>query len=320
MRKICLALFAAISFTATSSFAQQAPVPPLIKLVVPFSPGGSTDVIARSLATHLGKRLGTNVIVENRPGAGSLIGAVAVSKAPPDGSMLLLGTGSLVTSAATNPAVPFNFGKDLIPVALIGDNPMVVAVSTKTSIKSPSELVAAARAKPDGLTYGSSGVGSIAHLTAELINDSANIRIKHIPYKGTSQALVDLASGTIDMTVGIYTSLASQIQAGNVRLIGVTSKEANPAYPGVLPMDTAVPGLVATTWAIVFAPPGTPSALIQRLNHEINEVAKTREVADQMRADGGSARALTPQQTGQLANESYELWKRIAVAKKISVQ
>lgn len=320
MRKMLAFVFTALCAVAPTGFAQQAPVPPLIKLIVPFSPGGSTDVVARAVATQLGRRLGTSVIVENRAGGGSLIGATAVAKAPADGSMLLLGTGSLATSAATNPAVPFDLRKDLVPVALLGDTPMVVAVSAKTGIKTPADLVAAARAKPDTLTYGSSGVGTIAHLTAELINDATRIQTRHVPYKGTSQALLDLVTGTIDMTVGIYTSLAAQIQAGNVRLIGVTSQSANAAFPGVQPMSTVAPGFEAMTWIAVFAPPGTPDALVQRLNRELVDISKSKEVADQMRADGGGPRALTPAQTQKVVIDSYELWKQIATAKKIVVQ
>jgi len=317
-KSIC-ALLPAIAL-ALPAVAQQAPMPPLVKLIVPFAAGGSTDVLARTVATQLGARLGTSVIVENRTGGGGLIGAAAVAKGPRDASMLLLSTGSLVTAAATTKALPLDVNADLVPVALIGEGPMVVAVSTRTNLKTPADLVAAARAKPGVLTYGTAGVGTIGHLGAELLNDAAKIQTTHVPYKGTSQALIDLASGTIDLTFAIYSTLQAQIASGRVRLIGVTSRDPNPAFPGVLPVSSVVPGFDATTWAAVFAPPGTPAALVQRLNSEINEISKSREVQDQLRSDGVITTALTPEQGGARIRASYELWRKLATDKKIVVE
>jgi tripartite-type tricarboxylate transporter receptor subunit TctC len=305
---------------ATPAIAQQASIPPLVRLVVPFAAGGSTDVLARTVAAQLGPRLGTNVIVDNRAGGGGLIGAAAVANGPRDGSMLLLSTGSLVTAAATTKALPLDVNTDLLPVSLIGEGPMVIAVSTKTNLKTPADLVAAARAKPGALTYGSAGVGTIGHLGAELLEDAAKIEMLHVPYKGTSLALIDLSTGTIDLTFAIYSSLQAQIASGRVRLIGVTSREPNPAFPGVLPVSSAVPGFDATTWVAVFAPPGTPAALVQRLNREINEIAKSKEVQDQLRSDGVITTPLTPEQGGARIRASYDLWRKLAIAKKIVVE
>ncbi len=305
---------------AAPAMAQQVSIPPLVRLVVPFAAGGSTDVLARTVATQLGTRLGTSVIVDNRAGGGGLIGAAAVAKGPRDGSMLLLHTGSLVTAVATTKALPLDMNTDLLPVSLIGEGPMVVAVSTKTNIKTPADLVAAARAKPGALTYGTAGVGTIGHLGAVLLEDAAKIQMTHIPYKGTSLALIDLSSGTIDLTFGIYSSLQAQISSGRVRLIGVTSREPNPAFPELLPLASTVPGFDATTWVAVFAPPGTPAALVQRLNREINEIAKSKEVQDQLRSDGVITSPLTPEQGGARIRASYELWRKLATSKKIVVE
>jgi tripartite-type tricarboxylate transporter receptor subunit TctC len=314
-------LFKIVSATAIAlalpALAQQPAIPSVIKIIVPFSVGGSTDVMARAVATEMGTRLGTTVIVENRVGAGSLIGSDIVAKGPRDGSMLLFTTASLVTAAATAPKVPFDVTKDLLAVALVGEGPMVVAASAASGIKTPAELVAAATAKPDSLTYGSAGVGSISHLAGELINDSAKIQTRHVPYKGTSLALIDLASGTIDWSVATYTTLVPQIQSGRVRLIGVTTSQPSPSFPGILPMASAVRGLDATTWVAMFAPPGTPAALVQRYNRELNEIAKSKAVSDQMSADGVVRMALTPEEAGTKVRSSYALWKRIATEKKI---
>ena len=319
MFKTVRAVVSALAFAAPA-FAQQAPVPPLVRLVVPFAAGGSTDVLARTVAAQLGPRLGTSVIVDNRAGGGGLIGASAVAKGPRDGSMLLLGTGSLVTAAATTKALSLDVNTDLLPVSLIGEGPMVVAVSTKTTLKTPADLVAAARAKPGALTYGTAGVGTIGHLGAALLEDAAKVQMTHVPYKGTSLALIDLSSGTIDLTFAIYSSLQAQIASGRVRLIGVTSREPNPAFPGVLPVASAVPGFDATTWVAVFAPPGTPAALVQRLNHEINDIARSKEVQDQLRADGVITAPLTPEQGGARIRASYDLWRKLATARKIVVE
>ncbi len=316
MRKILLPLLAMLNLTAPVA-AQQAAVPSTVRLVVPFAVAGSTDVMARAVATELATRLKTTVIVENRTGAGSLIGSDVVAKGPRDGSMLLFTTGSLATAVATARKVSFDALADLQPVALIGEGPMVIAVSTVSGIKSPAELVAAARAKPDGLTYGSAGVGSISHLAAELINDSAKIQTRHIPYKGTSLALVDLASGTLDWTVATYTTLIPQIQAGRVRVIGVTTPQANPSFPGVLPMANAVPNFDASTWIAVFAPRGTPTALVQRYNREFNEIAKSKALTDQMSADGLIRTEWTPEQAQDKVRQSILLWKRVASEKNI---
>jgi tripartite-type tricarboxylate transporter receptor subunit TctC len=252
-KSIATVLAAALTCLAAPSHAQQPGVPPLIRIVVPFAAGGSTDVLARSVATQLGTRLATTVIIENRAGGGGLIGAGVVAKGPKDGSMLMLTTASLITAAATAPSPPLDVGTDLIPV---GRRSMVLAVSTKTDIKTPADLVAAARAKPDTITHGTAGVGSISHLTAEVLNDAAKIQTKHIPYKESSQAVIDLASGTIDMMVEINTSVAPQIKAGRVRLIGVTTKDPNPSFPGVLPVASAVPGFDVSFWVVCSLPPG----------------------------------------------------------------
>jgi tripartite-type tricarboxylate transporter receptor subunit TctC len=300
--------------------AQQPAVPPLIKIVVPFAAGGSTDVMARAVARELGPRLGTTVIVENQTGAGSLIGSNAVAKGPRDGSVLLFTTASLVTAAATARRAPFDVNLDLQPVALLGEGPMVVAVPASSPIKSPTDLVSAARARPGALNYGSAGVGTIGHLTAELINDSTQVNTRHVPYRGTAMALVDLATGTIDWTVATYSTLTSQIDAGRVRLIGVTTGTESPAFPGVLPVASAAQGFDVSTWVAVFLPAGTPLPLVQLYNREVNEVAKSKAVADQMTADGMIGKALSPDEIVPMVRTTHTMWKRLAVEKKILVE
>jgi tripartite-type tricarboxylate transporter receptor subunit TctC len=315
-----LALAFAAAWTVLPAIAQQPATPPVIKIVVPFAAGGSTDITARAVARELGQRLKTTVVVESRPGAGGLIGADYVAKAPKDGSVLLIAPASVVTSAAATKKVPFDILSDLQPISMFGEGPMVVAVPTSSGFTKPSDLIAAARARPDALTYGSAGVGSIDHLTSEVINDMAKIRTRHIPYKGTALALTDLATGTIDWVIATHSTLVPQIQSGRVRVIGVTGSQASPAFPDVLPMASAVPGFHATTWVAMLAPSGTPAALIQFYNREINEASNSKPVADQMRMDGVVRTVLSPAETAARVRETYTFWKRIVVEKQIVIE
>jgi tripartite-type tricarboxylate transporter receptor subunit TctC len=310
----------AMSLLASAVGAQQAAMPPLIRMIVPFAAGGSTDVMARSLARELEPRLGTKVIVENRAGAGSLLGSDSVAKGPRDGSLVLFTTASLVTAAATARAPTFDVNADLQPIAMLGEGPMVVAVPASSAVRNPADLVAAARARPDALNYGSAGVGTIGHLTAELINDAAGISTRHVPYRGTAMVLTDLATGTIDWTVAIQTTLQPQIDAGRVRVIGVTTREESPSFPGVPPMASAAKGLDASTWVAVFVPAGTPAALVERYNRAINEAAKSKAITDQMMADGMIGTALSPTEIAPKVGSTYAMWKRLAGEKKILVE
>ncbi len=304
----------------TAASAQQqgpVPIPPLIKLIVPFAAGASTDVIARAIAMQLGPRLGTNVIVENRAGASGMIGTGIVAKGPRDGSQLLFTSVSTISAAATMKSPPLDVTTDIIPLSLIGQTPLLIAASTKTDIKTPADLVAAARANPDGITHGTGGVGTIAHLAAELLNDAAKIQLKHVPYKGAALAVVDMSGGTIDAMLAANTTFASQVKAGRARLVAITSLQPNPAFPGVPPMATAAPGYSIELWTAVFAPAGMPPALVQRLNRELNEIAKSKELTELMSSDGGIPLAATPEEASQRVRESYALWKKLATTKNI---
>ena len=296
-------------------------LPAVIKLVVPFAPGGSNDVIARAIQPALAKRLNTTVIVENKPGAAGSIGSDMVAKAPKDGSVLLLTSSSLVTSAATMPnTTPYNVETAFSPVAMIGQGPMLVAVSASTPYKTPDEFVRAARAKPDAVTYGTAGPGSIAHMSSEMLADAARVQMLHVPYKGAAPALLDLASGQIQMMVSNYSSIVAQIKAGRVRPLAVTSKNPSPSFPDLPPMAIAAPGFSAEIWVTVFAPAGTPSALVQRLNREINEIAKSPEVRALLEADGTLPVALSPAEVAQRVKEDLAAWRKIATAKNIRAE
>ncbi len=296
-------------------------IPATIRMVVPFAPGGSNDVIARAIVPVLAKRLNTTIIIDNKPGAAGSIGADAVAKAPKDGSVLLLTSSTLVTSAATMPrTTPYDVNTAFTPVAMIGQGPMLLAVSATTPIKTPAEFIAAAKAKPGAISYGTSGPGSIAHMSSEMLAEAAKIQMLHVPYKGAAPALLDLASGQIQMMVSNYSSIVAQIKAGRVRPLAVTSRTASPSFPDLPPMGNLAPGFSAEIWVAVFAPAGTPATLVQRLNREINEAARQPEVKALLEADGTLPVALPPAEVAARVREDFAAWKKIAVAKNISAE
>lgn len=322
MRKTLLQIGLAVAglCIAQVAFAQtdtDAKIPALMKIVVPFSAGASNDNIARVIAPLLSKRLHNTVIVENKPGAAGVIGSDYVAKSPKDASVLLLTSSTFLTAAATQARLPYDPLTAFAPVAMVGQGPLLLAVSAKTSIKSPEDLVSAARAKPGTLTYGSSGLGSIAHMASEMLSDSARIQLTHVPYKGAANALLDMAGGQIDMMISNYSSLLPQIKAGRVRAVAVTSRLPSASFPDLPTMAGVAPGFVADIWISILAPAGTPAPLVQRLNREINEIAATPEVRSLLESDGALPTPLSPAELAQRIKEDLSSWKKIATEKKI---
>ena len=316
-----LGLGAALAAPAQTATPAAPPLPRLIKIVVPFSAGASNDVVARAIAAPLGRRLQTTVIVENKAGAAGVIGSDAVAKAPHDGSVLLLTSSTFLTSAATQPHLPYDPIAGFVPVAMVGEGPLLLAVSAATPFKSPAELIAAARAKPDELTYGSAGVGSLGHLATELMNDAAKLRMRHVPYKGAANAAQDLGGGQIDVMVSNYSTLAALIQGnGKVRPLAVTSKEPHPSFAGLAPLAVSIPGYSMDIWIGVFAPAGTPAPLVERLNREINEISASPELAVVLSPDGTLPNAITPAAFATRLKDELARWKRVAAEHKIVAQ
>lgn len=317
-KQMLCALLLGVAAAATAQ--QQAPVPSLIRVVVPVAPGASTDIIARKIAPLLAARLGSNVIVENRAGASGFIGASAVAKGPKDGSMLLLFSTSMVTAGATSRNPPLDVVNELQPVGAIMESPLVVVVSSQTSIRTPADLLAAAHARPGQITHGHGGVGTMAHVAAAMLEDAAGIHINHIAYKGAAPAVADMAGGTIDLIIATHSTVAAQIRGGRGRLIGVTTAQPHPNFPGVPTMASVAPGYAADLWVGLWTTPGTPAALVQRYNRELNEVLKTPEVKELLQADASIALPLTPEQFGQRVRQTYDGFKRIATTRNIVVE
>jgi len=308
-----IAVFAGMATLA----AAQAPMPKTIRIVVPFSAGGSNDVIARAIAAPLGARLGIPVIVENKAGAAGVVGADAVAKSPKDGSVLLLTSSSFLTAAATQKELPYDPLTAFAPVAMVGRGPMLLVVSATTPYKSPGDVVAAAKAKPGVLNYGTAGVGSIAHLTTELLDDTAKVQMVHVPYKGAANAATDLAAGQIQVMISNYSTVAPLMSSGKIRAVAVTSGKPHAAFKDLPPLATVAPGFNVDIWVGVFAPAGTPQNVIDKLNQEINAIAASKELAPVLEPDGTLPDALSPSAFAGIMKGELAQWKQIAAEHKI---
>jgi tripartite-type tricarboxylate transporter receptor subunit TctC len=239
----------------------------IIKIVVPFAPGGGTDVMARTLAQEMSKDLGVSVIIENKPGAGTIIGTQAVATSAPDGYTLLMGTFANAVNPSLNPKLPYDAHNDFAAVALVARSFNLVVVNKASPITSIAELIAAAKAEPDKLSYGTYGTGTSAHLAGELFKHMAKVNLLTVSYRGAAPAITDLLGGQIQVIFTTVASAASLVESGELRAIAVTSAERSPAFPQLPTVSEAgVPGYAAEAWYGVYAPAKTPPDIIDRLN------------------------------------------------------
>jgi tripartite-type tricarboxylate transporter receptor subunit TctC len=239
----------------------------IIRIVVPFAPGGGTDVIARTLAQEMAKDLGATIIIENKPGAGTIIGTQTVATSEPDGYTLLMGTFANAVNPSLNAKLPYDPHKDFAAVALIARSFNIVVVNPASPIKSIADLIAAARSDPDKISYGTYGTGTSAHLAGELFKNMANVNLTTVPYKGAAPAITDLLGGQIQVMFTTVASAASLIAAGQLRALAVTSAERSPAFPEIPTVaEAGVPGYAAESWYGLYAPAKTPADIIDRLN------------------------------------------------------
>jgi tripartite-type tricarboxylate transporter receptor subunit TctC len=239
----------------------------IIKIVVPFAPGGGTDVVARTLAQEMARDLGASVIIENKPGAGTIIGTQSVAISAPDGYTLLMGTFANAVNPSLNAKLPYDPHKDFASVALVARSFSIVVVNPASPLKSIADLIAAAKAEPDRLAYGTYGIGTSAHLAGELFKHMAKVNLTTVPYKGAAPAITDLIAGQIQVMFTTVASAASLVGAGQLRAIAVTSAERSAAFPQLPTVSEAgVPGYAAEAWYGLFAPAQTPPDIIERLN------------------------------------------------------
>jgi len=312
-------LFLAASLLAGAAAAQPE-VPKQIKIVVPFTAGASNDAIARVIAPQLAARFGNTVIVENRGGAAGAIGSEYVARSAKDGSVLLLTSSTFLTTAATQPHLPYDALKQFAPVAMIGQGPLVIAASAQTPYGSLKDLLDAARARPGALNYGSAGIGSLAHLATVMLDDAAGTRMTHVPYKGAANAASDLAGGLIDVMLSNYSTLAPVVQGKKVKLLATTAQAASPTFPGLSPAAQSLPGYSVQIWVGVFAPAGTPQPYIDKVNAALNEISASSEMRALLDLDGTVPARMDSAAFGARVREDLALWQGIARKHNISAQ
>lgn len=296
----------------------QVAIPKNITIVVPFGPGASNDTFARMLAQKLTSNTGSNVIVENKAGAGSVIGSNFVSRATPDGTTLLLTSSTFATSAAVQKKLPYDPVKGFAPVALLATGPMLLTVDAQTPYKSVADLIDDARANKGKLNYASAGIGSINHMSAEVLNSLAKVDMVHVPYKGASAALTDMISGQVQTMVASPSSAAGLIKSGKARVLAVTSSKPSSLAPGVPTLASTLPGYEVEIWWGVFAPPGTSRPVVERLNAEINSIINTPEMRDRFAQEGAEpTSSVTPDQFAAYVRKELDRWRAIAQEKNI---
>jgi len=309
---IALALAA---MAASEARAQAYPNKP-IHLVIGFAPGGAADYVARGMSDSMSRTLGQPVLVENRAGAGSSIAAEYVAKSAPDGYTILIATTSTHSvGPALSAKLPYDTVKDFTPIVHLADSPHVLVVSSMTPYKTVNELIAAARAKPGSLNYGSSGVGTIVQLTAEEFKLATKTDIVHVPYKGTALVFGDLATGQVTMMFDNVISAQPSLQSGKVRPLGVTSAKRSTLMPSVPTMvEAGVPDFVSQAYFGLWGPAGLPAAIVTRINAEANKILQTADLKERFAQLGCVPVGGTPQAFAQHINSETAKWTHVVKA------
>ncbi len=294
---------------AGTAMAQAWPVKP-VRVVNPFSPGGSLDLVSRSVAKVMSSELGQAVFVENRPGAGGNLGIEFVAKAPPDGYTLLAVQSSITINPSLQKQVPYDPVKDFEPVSKMSAYVFFLAVHPSTQARSVPQLIALARARPGQLTYASVGIGSGTHLAGALFESLTGVKMTHVPYKGSGPSLIDVVGGHVSMTFG-STSVLPYVQAKKLVLLGVSGTKRSQFVPDVPTIAEFVPGYEISAWNAMFAPAGTPAPIVARLNQLVHQGLAHPETRAVMEAQGLDATPSTPQELGELVRTELVKWSKM---------
>jgi tripartite-type tricarboxylate transporter receptor subunit TctC len=297
-----------------ASHAQTWPAAKPIRLVIPFPPGGATDIVGRTLAQKLGAALGQQVVVDNKPGAGGALGADIVAKATPDGYTLLLSTSSTHSiGPAINPKLPYDAFRDFAPIAHVATAPSVLVVGKDFPAQTTQELVTLLKKNPGKYNFGSSGIGTYPHLSAEMFKWRAGgLFVVHIPYRGTGLVITDLVAGQIAFLMDSIVSAQPHIKDGKVRALAVSGAKRSPSLPQVPTFAAAgVPNMELSNWFGFFAPPGTPADMVQRVNRELNAIVRAGDVVERMASFGAEPGGGTPEQFAKLFRDEHESWKAL---------
>jgi tripartite-type tricarboxylate transporter receptor subunit TctC len=288
-----------------------------VRVVVGFAPGAVADIIARAMASQMSRGLGQQLVVENRPGAGSSLGAEFVARAPKDGYTLLMST----VAQAINPALnqlSFDFGKDLAPIMAVANAPQMLVAHPSLGVSSVQELIALAKSKPEPIQFASSGVGTLSHLSAVLLNGSAGINLMQVPYPGSAQSMTDVLAGRVPLMFGPASTVWANVQAGKLKALAVTQPKRAAIAPEVPTMaEQGLPGYSAGIWMGLLAPAGTPGAVIDRLSHAAQEALQSNEVKALLQAQGVDQLGGTPADFSHLIDQELTKWRGVVAAAAI---
>ena len=319
-----MALATVVGFTVSTAHAQSPasgafPVKP-IRLIAPFAPGGSTDILARIVAQKLTEAWGQQVIVENRAGGGSVIGTDIVAKAAPDGYTLVMTSTSTATAPSLMKKLPYDTLRDLAPVIQLVSTPNALVVHPSLPVQNVRELIALARARPDQIAFGSGGNGTSTHLGGEILGQMAGVRMTHVPFKGGAPSITSLMSGEVSWVFAAILPTLPLIKAGRLRAIAVSSAQPTPALPGVPPVGATLPGFDTSPWTGVAAPGATPKDIIARLNQEIARGYAAPEIRERLLREGNDVVLNTPEQFDTFFRNEMNKWAKVIKAAGITLQ
>jgi tripartite-type tricarboxylate transporter receptor subunit TctC len=320
-KRAALILALTIQCLAATARADDYPSRP-IRLVVPYAPGGGADSVARIVARRVGENIGQPIVIDNRGGAGSILGTDIVAKAEPDGYTLLLGqSGPISINPAVYKTLPYDPVKDFAPVTMTTAYPYILVVNAKLPARSLQEFVALAKEKPGSMNYGSTGIGAANHLVAELFNSKAGLKMTHIPYRGTALAVTDLVGGQLSMVFGDPVSVLPHMQSGTLRALAVTSQERSPVVPQVPTVaESGYSGFDAIAWHGILAPARTPPAIIKKLNAEIVKALQDPETKALLVNQAMQTVGTTPEEFAAFIQKDIATWKAVAAAAKVTVE
>lgn len=318
-RRKVLVAFCALAASA-SAVAQSYPDRP-VKMVVPYAPGGSADIVARMISDEWGKALGRPMIIENKAGAGGNIGVDSVAKSPADGYTIGLQTVSLAINPALVSKMPYDTLKDLAPIGMVASSQHVLVVNDKVPAQNVNELIDLAKSKPGDLSYASAGPGSTFHMAAELFRAVSGTNIVHVPYRGGGPALIDTISGQVQMSFPVLSAARGQVQAGKLRALGVTGPKRSPLMPDVPTIaEAGLPNYSFETWFMVFAPANTPKPVMDKLNQTLNQVLTAAATTDRMTREGFEAQPSSAADARKRLETEMPMWSKLVKDRGITME
>ena len=312
----CIRLLSCVAVLAASvgANAQDFPNRP-IHLIVPVPPGGGVDLLSRAIGQKISTSMGVPVVIENKPGASAVVGTEALARSAPDGYTIMMGYSAHATNPLFTPNLPYDTQKDFTPIVFVGYIPLILVTPADSGIRSVSDIIREAKAKPGQMQYASGGAGAGAHLSGELLKYLANIDLVHVPYKGNAPALNDVIGGHVPMMFDTITTALPHVKSGKLRALAVTSTRRSPLAPDVPTMiEAGLPNFEISAWYMVLGPKGMPSGVVQRLNSEINKAVQDPEIRAQLGSQGVDFVGGTPQDATAFLNSEIERWAKVVKA------